>query len=107
MWFQFDDDFTFSFISSTCQDKNLNQGHKLNCRVSAYSPRGDIKNNNCNSSNAFGTRNKYDCLETNSNIGVPLVYSSGGSNGILEKDKKVSSEIFNLVIMECLLHYIS
>lgn len=77
------------YCSSACQTKHWNQGHKLDCRAATDSAGGDFKNNARNSSSAFGTRNKYDCLAKASDTGVPLAASSGGSNGILTKAKKV------------------
>lgn len=80
---------TARYCSLECQTKHWNQGHKLDCRATTDPAVGDPKNNTCNSSNAFGTYKKNDCLAKASDTGVPLAASSGGTDGILSKPKKV------------------
>lgn len=79
------------YCSSTCQAKHWTQGHKLDCKATTDSAGGNFKNNAFNSASAFGTRKKYDCSAkaSSSETGVPLAASSGASNGILAKAKRV------------------
>eukprot|EP01018_Ginkgo_biloba_P007129 Gb_38396 [translate_table: standard] len=76
---------TVRYCSLKCQAKHWNQGHKLNCKAS--DPWG-LKNV-CNISNASGAHKSYDHMAKPSCNGASFAATSGNSNSILPKPKKV------------------